>query len=223
MTDFVLLHGGSHGGWCWDFVADELRRRGHRVAAPDLPIDDPDAGWDGQADVALANYQSDDVVLVAHSRSGRLVPQLLPHRPVQQVVLVSSAIVGGILPGPYRTPPFPSRGAAIDVVRDEMGRSVLQESSAREAFFNECSEETIRWALPKLRPQCDPPPLPEIVWPQVAVTYVAGSRDRVVDHDWMRAAAKERLGVDVREIDSDHSPFLSRPRELADLLHQLGR
>lgn len=222
MSDFVLLHGGNHGGWCWDFVAAELRQHRHRVAAPNLPIDDPDAGWEGQVEVALASYQSDRVILVAHSRAGRLVPQLLQRRSVDQVVLISSAIVGGMRPGPYDTPPFPSRRAAIDVIVDELGRTVLQEDSARTIFYNECTEETIQWALPKLRPQCAPPPLPEITWPQVRVTYLAGADDRVVDHDWMRAAAEERLGISIREIQSDHSPFLSHPHELAELLLALA-
>jgi pimeloyl-ACP methyl ester carboxylesterase len=31
---FVLVHGGYHGGWCWDRVADRLRRRGARVLTP---------------------------------------------------------------------------------------------------------------------------------------------------------------------------------------------
>jgi len=220
--DYVLLHGGNHGGWCWDFVAAELRQRGHRVAAPDLPIVDPEAGWADHADVALASYQSDDVVLVAHSRSGRLVPQLLERRPVRRVVLISSSILGGTLPPPYSTPPFPPPKAAIDMTRDELGRTILSEEQARSLYFNECSEETIQWALPQLRPQCDPPPLPEIRWPDVPVAYVAGAQDRVVDHDWMRAAAAERLGVELQEIDGDHSPFLSRPHELAVLLHDLA-
>ena len=222
MSDYVLLHGGSHGGWCWAFVAAELRQRGHRVAAPDLPISDPDATWADHADVALANYQSDEVVVVAHSRSGRLVPLLLQRRPVRQVILISSSIVGGTRPPPYSTPPFPPAKAAIGMPRDELGRTILSEERARATFFNECSEETIQWALPQLRPQCDPPPLPEIKWADVPVAYVAGTHDRVVDHAWMRAAALERLGVEVQEIDSDHSPFLSRPHELAILLHDVA-
>ena len=31
---FVLLHGAWHGGWCWQFAADILRSRGHRVTTP---------------------------------------------------------------------------------------------------------------------------------------------------------------------------------------------
>lgn len=34
---FVLVHGASHGGWCYDRVADLLRSQGHRVFTPTLP------------------------------------------------------------------------------------------------------------------------------------------------------------------------------------------
>jgi pimeloyl-ACP methyl ester carboxylesterase len=33
---FVLIHGGGHGGWCWESVAGLLRSRGHTVHAPTL-------------------------------------------------------------------------------------------------------------------------------------------------------------------------------------------
>lgn len=36
MATFVLVHGGGHGGWCYQRVARLLRRAGHEVAAPTL-------------------------------------------------------------------------------------------------------------------------------------------------------------------------------------------
>ena len=34
MTNFVLLHGAFHGGWCWPRVAGPLRAAGHAVITP---------------------------------------------------------------------------------------------------------------------------------------------------------------------------------------------
>jgi len=34
--DYVLVHGGWHGGWAWRRVADRLQAAGHRVFAPTL-------------------------------------------------------------------------------------------------------------------------------------------------------------------------------------------
>jgi pimeloyl-ACP methyl ester carboxylesterase len=35
-STFVLVHGAWHGGWCWQRVAERLRRGGHEVFAPTL-------------------------------------------------------------------------------------------------------------------------------------------------------------------------------------------
>ena len=43
MTTFALIHGAWHGAWCWERLAAELERRGHRAVAVDLPCDDPAA------------------------------------------------------------------------------------------------------------------------------------------------------------------------------------
>src|SRR5215203_1355701 len=36
MATFVLVHGAVVGGWCWRWVAPELRGAGHEVQAPTL-------------------------------------------------------------------------------------------------------------------------------------------------------------------------------------------
>ena len=36
MATFVLVHGGGHGGWCYQRVARLLRAQGHEVHAPTM-------------------------------------------------------------------------------------------------------------------------------------------------------------------------------------------
>lgn len=36
MATFVLVHGAFAGGWCWHWVAPELRATGHEVYTPTL-------------------------------------------------------------------------------------------------------------------------------------------------------------------------------------------
>jgi len=47
--------------------------------------------------------------------------------------------------------------------------------------------------------------------------------DRAINPDWVRTAARVRLGTEAVEIDGGHSPHLSRPAELAALLDSLVR
>ena len=46
MTAFVLLHGAYHAGWHLHLLAQELTTRGHAALAPDLPSEEPDAGFE---------------------------------------------------------------------------------------------------------------------------------------------------------------------------------
>jgi hypothetical protein len=46
--------------------------------------------------------------------------------------------------------------------------------------------------------------------------------DRAVSTEWAARTAAERLGVEPRWIDGSHSPFMSRPAELARLLAELA-
>ena len=83
MAVFVLVHGGGHGGWCYDKVAKRLRHAGHDVLAPSLPgcgdhahMVSPDIDLDCHiADIVNLLFYEDlhDVVLVGHSYGGMVI------------------------------------------------------------------------------------------------------------------------------------------------------
>jgi pimeloyl-ACP methyl ester carboxylesterase len=76
MSLFALVHGGAHGGWCWELLVPELEKRGHSTVAPDLPIEDDAAGAREYARVVAAALPTndDDVVVVGHSLGGLTIP-----------------------------------------------------------------------------------------------------------------------------------------------------
>ena len=49
MATFCLIHGAWHEPSCWDELTPRLMERGHEVAVPDLPLQDPEAGPKGPA------------------------------------------------------------------------------------------------------------------------------------------------------------------------------
>jgi pimeloyl-ACP methyl ester carboxylesterase len=83
MGNFVLVHGGWHGGWCWRKVVPLLRGAGHEVYTPTLTglgerahLANPDVGLDThiQDVVGLLEYENlHDVVLVGHSLAGGVI------------------------------------------------------------------------------------------------------------------------------------------------------
>jgi pimeloyl-ACP methyl ester carboxylesterase len=89
------------------------------------------------------------------------------------------------------------------------------------AYFHDCPEDVARHAWERLRPQAATPMTercPLEAWPDVPATYVLMREDRSVAPAWSREVARERLGGDAVELDGGHSPFLSRPAALADVL-----
>ena len=96
----------------------------------------------------------------------------------------------------------------------------------RDRFFGHCSPDDADWAMERIRDQALKPfteVTPLRSWPDVPSSYVLCTDDRACNPDWSRRAVRERLGVEPIELDgSDHSPFLSRPAELASLLVRLA-
>ena len=50
MSEFVLVHGRLHGGWCFELLERELSGIGHRTLAVDLPVDEPGKSVEDHAD-----------------------------------------------------------------------------------------------------------------------------------------------------------------------------
>lgn len=77
---FVLVHGGRHGGWSWQRVAERLRGEGHSVYSPTLTglgdrahLASPEVGLDTHVTDLVSVFEFEDltdVVLVMHSYGG---------------------------------------------------------------------------------------------------------------------------------------------------------
>jgi pimeloyl-ACP methyl ester carboxylesterase len=222
---FGLVHGAWHGAWCWNLVASALRERGHEAVAVDLPAEDPTAGADAYADVverALSAY--DEVVLVGHSLAGLTIPVVAQRRPVRRMIFVA--------------PLLPQPGASFDEIRAAEpdilmpglgagqtgypdGSSQWQPQAAIAAMFPDAPPMLAEWAAGRLRRQqwrVSREVTPLRSWPSGEVRMIACGNDAVVNPDWIRRNAKVRFGAEASVIPGDHSPFLTRPAELADLL-----
>ena len=104
---------------------------------------------------------------------------------------------------------------------DESGQKWIDLRLARELFYADCADSVAEAALERLRRQVTHPvtlPFTLTEFPDVDCVSVVCSDDRLVSPIWSKRVARERLDTEVIEIPGGHSPFLSRPAVLADVL-----
>jgi pimeloyl-ACP methyl ester carboxylesterase len=236
---FVLVHGASHGAWCWDLLVPELAKLGHEGVAIDLPGHgaraEEQATLAGYRDTVLEQLHGGEVLL-GHSMGAAIAaiaadarPDLVGHLcllagplPVEGKPLSyqsTSASVGGVAaPLDFdeacaeRTMKFTEDGAAFYWDRE----------GARETFFHDCDPDLVEWAAGQLiaqplAPVLEPVSLPRLAAADLPRSYVICLQDRSFPPRVSRQQA-QRLGVSPLTIDSSHSPFLSQPAVLAGLL-----
>jgi len=234
---FVLIHGAWHGAWCWHKVIPLLEAQGHRVLAPDLPSMGADTR--APASVTLQSWarfvsdlldaQPEPVVLVGHSRGGIVMSQaaeLVPRRIRRLVYLCAFLLPSG------HNLAEEARGDADSLIPPNMIPAAsgvtctVRKSVLREAFFGCCSQDDYEYALARLSPE----PLKPLVTPlrltqrnfgSVPRAYIETSRDRAVTLALQRRMQAALPCEPVFTLDCDHSPFLSAPAALAELLGRL--
>lgn len=214
MTTYVLIHGGGGVASSWDLVAAELRERGHDVVAVDLPIEDEAAGLNEYADTVVAAIgDRTDLVVVAHSLGGFTGPLVCDRVSVDMLVLVA-----GMVPSPGETGEEWWANTAHEQALREQGE---YDDVPIAVFYHDVPPDLATEALAKERDQAITPmlePWPLGAWPDVPTRYLLCRDDRMFPAGWTRSMVRERLGIVPDEIDGGHSPFLSRPKELADRL-----
>ena len=106
MATYVLVHGGGHGGWCYQRVARILRAAGHEVHTPTLT---------GLGDRShLMTEMGPSIDLDLHIRD---VVALLHHEDLSDVILVGHSYGGMVVTG------------AADRAADRVGRLVYLDAA----------------------------------------------------------------------------------------------
>jgi pimeloyl-ACP methyl ester carboxylesterase len=208
MARFVLVHGAWHGGWCFRTLAEELELRGHDVLAPDLPCDQIGLT---QLDYARLLGPAPDAVVVGHSLGG----QTIAHMEARLRVYL-----GAILPveNPYAESFAAGFGGFL---RDELGRSYWPDPETTAAnLYADCTPAQSDWAFERLRHQAPIDAIAVAGFGRGDVV-IAMLGDTVVDPGWQIRTGKEH-GAYVIDLDAGHSPFFTRPDELADVLSSLA-
>jgi pimeloyl-ACP methyl ester carboxylesterase len=217
---FALIHGGGDSGWSWHLVEAELRERGHRTVAPDLP--DAAAGLEEYADAVVAAVgDADPVVVVGHSFGALTAPLVAARLPAAELVV----LVAGMIPRPGESPDdwWADTGYAdaVRIAASEDG-GLTGHEDPYVCFYHDVPRGLADEALRRERSGSlggTDRPWPLSAWPDVETRAIVCTEDRFFPVAFQRRLVADRLGIVPDEIAAGHCVALSRPAELAHLLH----
>lgn len=227
MSELLLVHGTCHGAWCFAPLLAELARLEIPARAIDLP------GRDGRPTTledyaqAILDAASPDSILVGHSAGGYAITAAAEAEPSRFKGLIYLCAylpaAGQSLADMRRAGPSQPLMPAIRLAEDK-GSFTIDPALAPAAFYQDCPPDLAAWATAQLCPQPVTPQQTPL-WPKAAETlprhYIVCENDRTIPPDYQRQMAA-RLPEDCRHaLPSGHSPFLSMPDRLADLLARL--
>lgn len=222
-VNFGLIHGGCHSPGSWSHLVPELQARGHDAALVDLPIEDPGADLATYTDVAVkALADADPLVVVGHSLGAATALTAAEQLRPRGVVLLCPAIIFGSSPGA----PEPMLTMAPDSTWvDDAGLSHMSDGAGEYWFYPDCAPEIVAEAVAQLRPQgvaglAGPATAQRTSVPSI---LIRAEDDRCVAADWQHWAASVLTGGDPVTVPGGHSPFLSRPALLADVLDRFAQ
>jgi pimeloyl-ACP methyl ester carboxylesterase len=232
VSDFLLIHGGSHGAWCWEGVIRELDSIGCKGYAADLPGggNDPtpraSVTFNSYVSAVNAFIRSEDLrdfVLVGHSLAGILLPDIVAsnRERVREVAFIAAFVLEQgeraiDLIAPDRIPEYYRLAEASPEYS-----LMLPYHIARQRFFSDISDAAARTAYAKLTPQPFTPYLEHAQHGARSIKsisrYIICRNDQNLPFDLCHRFA-EKLGGTIEVIDAGHDVMLSQPTELATLL-----
>ena len=230
---FVLIHGASHGGWCYDRVAAILRAQGHRVFAPTPAGLAERASMDARRinltthiDEVVALFEREDlrdVVLCGHSYGGMViggVADRIPDRIANLVFLDAVVPEHGKCMNDYVFPGWRLVPILISVWLFGGGYRLTPPPPAWFFNVNKADRAMVNRRL--------------TAHPYRTLTEkirIGNNADRILGHSYIYATnwgnsqiakqyelAKKRKGWNLFEIECGHDIMIDAPEELAGIL-----
>lgn len=234
---YLLIAGAWHNGWYWQNVQTELEANGHKVMAVDLP-------GHGQNNMPLAEQnlesyaqyvlgiiakQTKPVILVGHSMAGAVACQAaeyIPEKVSKLVVLCGfllqdgesvNGLNNGIRPADWRK----IGEIGLGNLSPDQKVTYINEAAARKNFYGDLPEGEAILAAAHLNGEAI-----AAQWQAVRL----GNNFASIDKIYIKTLNDAMLSLELQDkmsqrnvqrvysINSGHSPFLTAPQKLAEIL-----
>lgn len=217
--EILLVHGAWHGGWCYADLQAALDTRGLTSRTVDLPSAGGIAELADDAAVVRACLEANPgpTLVVGHSYGGAVI---------SEAATGALGVTGLVYLCAFMLPPGTS---VLDAVEHElppwieidMDTGMATVPDPRTSFYLDCDPAAAEAAAARLQPHCLGAFAAEstrAAWQELPSTYLLCEQDNAVPpgaQEAMSAAA----GTVIR-MDSSHSPFMSHPDEVAEIIAQ---
>lgn len=232
MATFVLVHGGGHGGWCYQPVARRLQAKGHIVYAPSLSgmgehaqNMSPKIDLDFQINdiVQLLHYEDlKDAILVGHSYGGMVITGAADRatdRVGHRVYLDAAYPQNGECLGDHA--PMTREARKLSRVIDGVELFLFPDTAEALGFYGVTDPDMIAWMKPRLTPH------PWACFEQKLVMQNEAAMRAIPESHIICTITKpgrdmellnQRSGGRVWDIDTGHDLMLTEPDWVADRL-----
>jgi pimeloyl-ACP methyl ester carboxylesterase len=213
----VLVHGAWADGSCWSYVVLPLEHRGLKVICAPLPLTSL------TDDIAALNRVLErtrgPVVVAGHAYGGAVAGAATDDRVKSLVYIAALAPDEGetVAKVFYRDEPHPD---APKLAPDTHGFLWMPEEGFGRAVAHRASAEQTSILAAVQRPisiRCIQEPAPAPAWKAKPSWFLLAEEDRMINPKTQRFMAG-RMGATVRSHSVDHSPMLTKPDLVIDLI-----
>lgn len=236
----IFVHGAWHGSWFFNSVMDKFSKIDLNVIALDLPGHGKNKKDLDLREINLETYidyvkeiinkeatKKSKVILVGFSMGGIVISQVaedLGVNKISKLIYVSGFIPdkNGSLAEEERKTGHPSVSLKMTVNESDSSVSIKDKDAIRHLFYNCCSDEDVEFAISNFQEQPLRPFLDKVNlgdnFHSIPKVYVKCPKDNAIHVKDQECMIAEN-NCKVVEIDTDHSPFFSKPNELVEAIY----
>lgn len=243
MATFILIHGSWHWGGCFQKVANLLGAAGHAVIAPDLASH----GFDPTPTAAVTDIAiyaapvraaleaiEGKAILVGHSVGGATCTWLgeeMPERIAALVYLTGFMAPNGrsardfvMTPTYLKDPAIIETQGMLRLGKEGLGLDLTKRDLIARSLYSDCTAHDIDRAFPNLVRVTPHAPFTAVsaITPQrygkLRRHYIECLEDRGLPLSVQREMQAAVPGAHLHQLGTGHSPFLSAPEDVANIL-----
>src|SRR5262245_23320517 len=213
----VVVHGAWADGSSWRDVILGLQQRGLRVVAAPIPL--TSLSDDSAALKRVIARTEGPLILAGHAYAGAVIATVNDERVKALVYVAALARDEGetVAQVFYRDEQHPQ---APQLAPDDDGFIWMPDEGFKNAFSQNATADQITLSAAVQRPialKCIQQPVPKPAWKSKPSWFLIAEEDRMINPKTQDFMAK-RMGATTRSLAVDHTPLLSAPEEVADII-----